>query len=576
YFNEYPVDNWSYSNFIRYALKKSLIPSDPVKIYNYQYKKCLEAIEQKYNPLTREYSKANLLKKSFKGAHAPTWVSSSQYQLLRHGKRAIELGALAQNEEIEEYKYETSLNTHVREEKKLYSSQQLESRKRNCGSAFPENKGHESDSDDHKKRYQQNSSQKRQCTEPIVVAENNPLLESENNLDKEKNNENTPLAHDNVEGESQQCNDDESYGEVSPNLFDEDHYYTSNCELSEEVKHLDANDALIRNTFLEVLHQFRSRDLESGKTIMDSNLLNGIIDITDPIVKESIRSKLNEGQQSWLNQVLEKKTWDPTPEFKDYCSQFTEDRCNRVHIPTLVRKSFVAGHFDPFLYEGHDIAQQIMTHFSVRLEAPNNSESNESDLERTYAVDTTIYIVNRLFRMHQDVLERTWLEILTKDTKNRKIDGALKVLKMRKKEHQTICIVEFSYGKKAPDSKETEDDVKLARNATRILNKLLDSVPCKKARVYTIQCVNGQIHIRYIARPLPSIYLYDEFACIKIQNSFDDMEQFAIDMKMLMDFQSDVLKTVKSVNKPVENKNVDKSEVEITPKKATKKAKKDV
>lgn len=87
---------------------------------------------------------------------------------------------------------------------------------------------------------------------------------------------------------------------------------------------------------------------------------------------------------------------------------------------------------------------------------------------------------------------------------------------MRKNEHQTICIVEFSYGKKAPDSKETKDDVKLARNATRILNKLLDSVSCKKARVYTIQCVNGHIHIRYMVRPLPSVYLYDEFACIKI------------------------------------------------------------
>ncbi|GBB96202.1 hypothetical protein RclHR1_02700004 [Rhizophagus clarus] len=311
--------------------------------------------------------------------------------------------------------------------------------------------------------------------------------------------------------------------------------------------------------------------------------------MTDPRVKKSVRSKLNEEQELWLNQVLEKRTWDLTPEFKDYCNQFTEDRCNRIHIPTLVRKSFIAGHFDPFLYEGHDSENIYFVYMSpacfkrllisvvnssVRLEAPNNSESNESDLERTYAIDTTIYIVNRLFRMHQDVLERTWLEILTKDTRNRKIDGALKVLKTRKKKHQTICIVEFSYGKKAPDSKKTGDDVKLARNATRILNKLLDSVPCKKARVYTIQCVNGQIHIRYLARPLPSLYLYDEFACIKIPNSFDDMEQFAVDMKMLMDFQSDVLKTVKSVNKPVENENVDKSEVETTPKKVTKKTKK--
>jgi len=42
---------------------------------------------------------------------------------------------------------------------------------------------------------------------------------------------------------------------------------------------------------------------------MDSNFLNGIIDITD--------SRVNEGQQTWLNKVLEKQTWDITPEFKD-------------------------------------------------------------------------------------------------------------------------------------------------------------------------------------------------------------------------------------------------------------------
>jgi hypothetical protein len=58
--------------------------------------------------------------------------------------------------------------------------------------------------------------------------------------------------------------------------------------------------------------------------------------MTDPGVRKSIRSKLNKGQNSWFNQVLEKRTWDLTPEFKDYCNQFTEDRCNRVHISTLV------------------------------------------------------------------------------------------------------------------------------------------------------------------------------------------------------------------------------------------------
>ena len=45
---------------------------------------------------------------------------------------------------------------------------------------------------------------------------------------------------------------------------------------------------------------------------------------------------------------------------------------------------------------------------SVRLKVLNNSESNESDLKRTYAVDTIIYIINHLFWMHQDVLEWTW------------------------------------------------------------------------------------------------------------------------------------------------------------------------
>ena len=45
---------------------------------------------------------------------------------------------------------------------------------------------------------------------------------------------------------------------------------------------------------------------------------------------------------------------------------------------------------------------------SVRLEAPIRVESKSLDLERTYAIDTTVYILNRLFRMHQDVLDVGW------------------------------------------------------------------------------------------------------------------------------------------------------------------------
>ncbi|CAG8633725.1 5566_t:CDS:10 [Funneliformis mosseae] len=270
----------------------------------------------------------------------------------------------------------TVIKQHLLGEPNVENLELIIGQKRNCGSAFPKNKDTNLDYDDHERRYRQNSPQKRQCTEPIADAENNPFFESENNLDKEKDksksqsisspeNENTPLIHNNVEDESQQCNDDESYSEVSSNSYDEDYY--SNCELSEEVKRLDVNDALIRNIFLEVLHQFRSKDLESGKSIMDSNVLNGIIDITDSRVKE-----------------------------------------------------------------------------------------------------------------------------------------------------------------------------------------------------------NGRIHIRYMVRPLPSVYLYNEFVNLKLPNTFNDMEQFSLDIKILMDFQKDVLKMVKSVNKPTINENVYKSEVETTPQKGKK------
>ncbi len=108
YFDEYPADSWSYSSFIRYVFNKRLLPSNPIRVYNHQYKKCLEVIEQKYSPLTRENSKATLLKNSFKvsnfymqrspicwqhnlalsqvntkqGAHAPPWVSLACCHLL--------------------------------------------------------------------------------------------------------------------------------------------------------------------------------------------------------------------------------------------------------------------------------------------------------------------------------------------------------------------------------------------------------------------------------------------------------------------------------------------------------------
>ncbi|CAG8529401.1 11464_t:CDS:2 [Funneliformis caledonium] len=151
-----------------------------------------------------------------------------------------------------------------------------------------------------------------------------------------------------------------------------------------------------RTSFSDVSSDFVPEN-DSKEYSQDSDD-NYILELSDRLLEE---------QQLWLGRILEKQSWIPTSEFKNFCR--------------------------------HDITQDIMKHFSVRLETPNNSKSNESDLKRT-------------------------LEILTKDTNKRKIDSALKVIKMRKKEHQTICIVKFSYGKLAPENKEISDGVKLARN----------------------------------------------------------------------------------------------------------------
>ena len=87
--------------------------------------------------------------------------------------------------------------------------------------------------------------------------------------------------------------------------------------------------------------------------------------------------------------------------------------------------------------------------------------------------------------------------MLTADTKTHKFDGVVRSLQAEKKNPRTIGIVEFSRGKKASKTKDIDDQVKLGRNAVRVLNKLLEKVPCRKARVYTIQCVS-KYHIRIL------------------------------------------------------------------------------
>lgn len=81
------------------------------------------------------------------------------------------------------------------------------------------------------------------------------------------------------------------------------------------------------------------------------------------------------------------------------------------------------------------------------------------------------------------------IELTTPDTKKHKLDGIFKMIKTTQK-NQSIIIVEFSFGRRAPLKKEDGDHIKLCRNSMRILNKLLQDVPKEKARVYMVQAVS--------------------------------------------------------------------------------------
>ncbi|PKY45756.1 hypothetical protein RhiirA4_460418 [Rhizophagus irregularis] len=106
----------------------------------------------------------------------------------------------------------------------------------------------------------------------------------------------------------------------------------------------------------------------------------------------------------------------------------------------------------------------------------------------------------------------------------------------------------------APESKKDGDQLKLCRNAMRTLNKLLITIPKDRARVYLVQSFNGLdgfIEIKYLVRPIPSIYILQRFKRTKLPASFGDFEQFANDLKDLMNWKADVLSTVRAVNKAI-------------------------
>ncbi|CAG8608522.1 20012_t:CDS:10, partial [Gigaspora rosea] len=226
----------------------------------------------------------------------------------------------------------------------------------------------------------------------------------------------------------------------------EDSDYNNDVLLTKALQSMNDGEKLIRDALLKILQYNKDKEIRSGKNFMNSLFLNGIIEMAN--VKEQILIKFEGEQLYWLGDILNKKTWKKTREFINFCNQFNEDNCDRVNVSVLVRKSFVPeGKFNSFSAEGHDIAQDIMKHL---LEAPMIRDSRFDDLERTYAIDTIVYIFNRLFRMHQDVLEWRWF------------DGIIKIPKIKNGD-KYIMIIEFSKGRKATEDKEMDDKIKLGR-----------------------------------------------------------------------------------------------------------------
>ncbi|PKY59162.1 hypothetical protein RhiirA4_481679 [Rhizophagus irregularis] len=346
-----------------------------------------------------------------------------------------------------------------------------------------------------------------------------------------------------------------------------------------EIESLTQNERNTREKLLEVevLGTIQDKERKSKEDHMSSVYLAiRFFSFIGIETRRKVENSLNEDQHAWLNTILKKQASDQTEEFKQYVGQFNERVCNRKQIPTLVRKSFILGRFDSYYYEDYDIAHQILEHCATRLEAHISYESKSSNLERTFAIDTVIYILNRLFKFHQDVLDSGWIELTTPHTKKHKFDGLFKVLRTKLK-NQVIIVVEFSNGRKASSTKERNDHVKLCRNAMRILNAVLQTIPREKTRIYLVQFVNSYLKIEYLIRPLPSVYLLERFMCTKVPETFDDFEKFSKDMAQLINWQADVLFTVKEINKipyTAGNSNVCITPLEDSPKKDKKATKK--
>ncbi|GBB90119.1 hypothetical protein RclHR1_00170023 [Rhizophagus clarus] len=79
---------------------------------------------------------------------------------------------------------------------------------------------------------------------------------------------------------------------------------------------------------------------------------------------------------------------------KNYLKFWTQSKTKKENL-----KRTICHRFDSYYYEDYDIATKY------------------SNTERTFAIDTVIYILNRLFKFHQEVLDSGWIELTTPHTK---------------------------------------------------------------------------------------------------------------------------------------------------------------
>ncbi|CAG8619714.1 17740_t:CDS:2, partial [Rhizophagus irregularis] len=78
-----------------------------------------------------------------------------------------------------------------------------------------------------------------------------------------------------------------------------------------------------------------------------------------------------------------------------------------------------------------------------------------------------------------------------------------------------------------------------------ILKKQADLIPIIREDTNLLGTIYSYLKIEYLIRPLPSVYLLERFMCTKVPETFDDFEKFSKDMAQLINWQADVLFTVK-------------------------------